>query len=73
MNGLRRRTSQTKVDCEMPFELQALEAALAEGAKVLEIAVSNLERAAFPALERLLRNVSTGRSSSPSSTRQIQF
>ena len=42
----------------MPFELRALEAALAAGVRVLEIAVGNLERAAFPALEALIHNVS---------------
>ena len=52
------RAQATKVDRDMPFELRALEAALAAGVRVLEIAVGNLERAAFPALEALIHNVS---------------
>lgn len=53
-----RRHSRAKLDQDIPFELRALEAALAAGVTVLELAVGNLERAAFPALEALLKSVS---------------
>lgn len=51
------RKAEAKREQEMPFELRALEAALAEGVKVLEIAVGGLERVAFPTLENLIHNV----------------
>ena len=41
----------------MPFELRALEAALAAGVSVLELAVVNLERVAYPALDTLVLRV----------------
>jgi len=42
---------------ELPFELQGLEAALTRGVSVLELAVANLERVAFSALETLMKRV----------------
>lgn len=51
------RKVESRREREMPFELRALEAALAEGVKVLEIAVGDLERVAFPTLENLIHNV----------------
>ena len=43
---------------DIPFELRGLEAALAACVNVLELAVRNLERVAFPALEGLLTKAS---------------
>lgn len=50
--------SLSKGNKDMPFELRGLEAALTAGVTVLELAVANLERVAFPALETLLSKVS---------------
>lgn len=48
----------SKTNKDIPFELRGLEASLIAGVTNLELAVGNLERVAFPALETLMKTVS---------------
>eukprot|EP00191_Tetraselmis_sp_GSL018_P021957 CAMPEP_0177621368 /NCGR_PEP_ID=MMETSP0419_2-20121207/27546_1 /TAXON_ID=582737 /ORGANISM="Tetraselmis sp., Strain GSL018" /LENGTH=644 /DNA_ID=CAMNT_0019121277 /DNA_START=295 /DNA_END=2232 /DNA_ORIENTATION=+ len=56
--GPLRRDTNVTIDTDLPYELRALEAALAEANKVLEHEVTNLEQDARSALDNLTKKVS---------------
>ena len=49
---------RTSIDRQLPFELRALESALAAAVRTLEIEAMFLEKQTLPALSRLMQQVS---------------
>ena len=52
------RDGRTSIDRQLPFELRALESALAAAVRTLEIEAMFLEKQTLPALSRLMQQVS---------------